>query len=550
MTRPMYRTLLVAFFAVLLALTVVAGGIAWRGTERAHWHVERTRLATVVAQDYLRLRADIYSVFNRMADAVEHPQRVTEVREAEERRRLLEAVDRVRQGIGREVAFLGPGFDESDELKRLAEIERGLLYVFGQFREAKALIAAGRAPDAEQVLDRALRDASGNGLRDLVDAGVQEEAEEAASAQARAGAVLDRVAWTSKASTGAVLVLGLSGLALLLRRLRTPLRELESAAQAVRAGDFSRRADVGRGGDEFARVAESFNAMVHEVAAGRATLEEARQGLEQAVAARTAELAAANAALEQSDRARRRFLADISHELRTPLTVIRGEAEITLRGGDRDAGEYRAALARIAEQAAHTARLVDDLLFLARSQAGAPRLKLGAVALEAMVRRVVAETEARAAGAGVALDLIVDQVDPLIVEGDAGRLRQVVMILLDNACRYSEPGGRVAVSLLRGPGVAVLRVVDHGIGIDADDLPHVFDRFFRGGRAQDHAGEGSGLGLPLARTIVEAHGGRIVLESRAGEGTVASVTLPLAVRARPVPGGNLGPTARPASGTA
>ena len=225
----MYRTLLVSCFCGLLALASLAAGVAWWGAEQSRWQLERTRLANDVVQHYLRLRADIYSAFTRMAEAVEHPARVTEVREAEERRRILESLDRVRQGIRREVAFLGPGNDEPSELVRLGEIERGLLYVFGQFRQAKALIAMDRAAEAEGVLDRALREAVGNGFRSLVDAGVQEEEEEAAEAQASADRALALVAALSRISAAAVILLGVGGLALLLRRLQAPLRELESA---------------------------------------------------------------------------------------------------------------------------------------------------------------------------------------------------------------------------------------------------------------------------------------------------------------------------------
>jgi signal transduction histidine kinase len=529
----MYRTLLVGCFSGLLALALLAGGVAWWGAEQSRWQLERTRLATDVLAHYLRLRSDMYAIFTRMAEAVEHPARVTEVREADERQRLMQAVDLIRQGIGREVAFLGSHEDDTPEFDRLAEIERGLLYIFGQFRQAKALIRMGRSAEAEQVLDTALREAHGSGFRALVDEGVREEEAEATVAHARAAAALSLVSFLSKLSAAAVLLVGTGAIVLLLRRLQAPLRELEEAAQAVRAGDFSRRADIGRGGQEFARVADSFNAMMAEVQAGRTTLEGARRGLETAVAARTAELAEANDALQRADAARRRFLADISHELRTPLTVIRGEAEITLRGPDRAPEEYRAALSRVAEQAVHTARLVDDLLFLARAEGGAPRLTVSAVALDGLLRRFIEDARAAAEAAQLHLTLA-GQPAEVVVEGDAGRLRQLMMILVDNAIRYSRPGGSVELSLLRGPGSAVLRVSDQGIGIDAEDLPHVFDRFFRGTRAQTHHGEGSGLGLPLARAIVEAHGGRIALDSRPGDGTVVTVTLPLASRPRPV----------------
>jgi signal transduction histidine kinase len=469
-----------------------------------------------------------------MADAVEHPGRVTEVREAEERRRMVRAIDRVRQSIGREVAFVGPVSGEPRELSRLAEIERGVLHVFAQFRQAKALIADGRAREAEVVLDRALREASNDGLRGTIDTAVEDQARDAAEARQRAERALHRVATIAGVGAVLVILLGVIGLILLLRRLNAPLRELDETARAVRAGDFTRRAHVGSGAEEFARVADSLNAMIGTVAAGRASAEEARRQLEAAVAARTAELASLNAALSESDGARRRFLADISHELRTPLTVIRGEAEITLRNPNRAPEEYRAALSRIVEQAAHTARLVDDLLYLARAEAGAPRLRMSAVALDALLRRVVEETAASAAFAQVTLQ-VAGPMPPLVVEADLGRLRQVAMILIENAIRYSRPGGRVEVALLRGPGSAVLRVSDDGIGIEEEELPHVFDRFFRGDRAQLHHEGGSGLGLPLARAIVEAHGGTIGLQSRPGEGTVATVALPLALPIEELP---------------
>ncbi len=529
----MYRTLLTALFAGILALALVAGTVAWWGSQESRWQLERTRLATEVTQHYLRLRAEIYHVFTRMADAVENPGRVKEVREALERARMLETLDSVRRAIGQEVAFVGVAEDETEELAQLAEIERGVLHVFSQFRDAKALIAAGRESEAEVMLDRALREAIISGFRDTVDAAVREEEEEAAVAHARARVVLDWVSWVSKLSAVLVLIVGLGGLAALLRRLRLPLQELESAARAVQAGDLERRARVGGSGEEFTRVADSFNAMVQQVAASRAMLEAEQRQLEAAVADRTAELAAANAALQRADASRRRFLADISHELRTPITVIRGEAEITLRGEERPAADYRTALLRIAEQAAHTGRLVDDLLFLARAGDGAPRIQLRAVALGALLGQVVSETAAAAEMAGVSLRLS-DAAPDTAVEGDAGRLRQVMMILLDNAIRYSEPGEVVEVSLCPAPGGVALRVADQGIGIDPEDLPHVFERFYRGGRAQARQEEGSGLGLPLAKAIVEAHGGRIALDSDPGRGTVASVILPAAQRLRAV----------------
>jgi signal transduction histidine kinase len=376
---------------------------------------------------------------------------------------------------------------------------------------------------------------TGEGFRALFDAAIAEEEAETRDAQAEAQAALARVNLAGQFGGGAAVVLGTLALSVLLRRLRRPLAELADAAGAVAAGDLDRRVRLEDGRrDEFAHVAASFNTMVAEVARSRSGEAEVRRRLEEAVAARTAELARANEDLRRADDVRRRFLADVSHELRTPITVIRGEAEVTLRGeAAKPAEEYRAALARIAEQAAHTGRLVDDLLFVARAEAGEPRMAMQAVALDALLRRTLIEAEAIARGAEVALALT-EAAAETVVQGDPGRLRQALMILLDNAIRYSGAGSFVEVALRHSPAGAALCVADKGIGIAEEDLPHVFERFWRGSRAARLHADGSGLGLPLAKTIVEAHGGIIGIESRAGEGTAVTITLPLAGRLRAV----------------
>jgi signal transduction histidine kinase len=266
--------------------------------------------------------------------------------------------------------------------------------------------------------------------------------------------------------------------------------------------------------------------MLDEVVRSRQALERNRDTLEQSVLSRTAELAAANATLRRGDDARRRFLAEVSHELRTPLTVIRGEAEIALRGTDQPVPIYKQALARIAEEAAGTARLVDDLLFVARSEAGEVRFAVQAVAMDSVVQRAAAA--ARTIGESRAVRVTEQLGRNGVVLGDADRLRRLVLILLDNAVRYSRPGGEVEVTLTATAEAVQLTVQDHGIGIALEDQERVFERFYRGpGAAQLHAG-GSGLGLPLARAIARAHGGELTLDSRPGEGTTLRVMLPAA----------------------
>jgi signal transduction histidine kinase len=239
---------------------------------------------------------------------------------------------------------------------------------------------------------------------------------------------------------------------------------------------------------------------------------------------RTRALKESNERLESVDESRRKLLADISHEFRTPLTVIRGEAEIAMRGKDRPAGEYRETLERIMEQADQTTRLIDDLLFIARADAGEPRLKVRTVALDEVIEAVRADFAAEAQRREIEIHTTLDD-EPLTVAGDDGRLRQVFAIVVDNALRYSNPGGAIEIATRRRDDTIVVTVSDNGIGISEEEAAQVFQRFYRGGKAQAHA-RGTGLGLPVARAIVEAHEGTIEIEGQPDEGTVVTVTLP------------------------
>src|SRR6185436_20602039 len=182
----------------------------------------------------------------------------------------------------------------------------------------------------------------------------------------------------------------------------------------------------------------------------------ARSNLEVEVLARTAELQKANEALVDRDRSRVRFLADVSHELRTPLTVLRGEAEVTLRGKSTGVSEYREALDRIVEQAGEMARLVDDLLTLARSETDEIRFERSSLDLGELAAETVREARILGRARGVRVELAAR--GELAVEGDPQRMKQVLLIILDNAVKYSARGAKVAVSTDNANGRAVLSV--------------------------------------------------------------------------------------------
>jgi signal transduction histidine kinase len=272
-------------------------------------------------------------------------------------------------------------------------------------------------------------------------------------------------------------------------RLFRPLEQIATMARQIsRADDLSRRLpDTGRN-DEIGDLTLALN-----------------QTLER---------------LESLFRTQQRFLADVSHELRTPLTTIRGNVDLMRRMGVADADfldDIQAELDRMT-------RLVNDLLLLARADVGSLPIDRRLVELDTVLLDAYRQLSALPGGVSVHLA----EVDQVAVLGDSDRLKQLILNLGDNAVKYTPPGGTVSLYLTKAEGRAHLQVRDTGIGIPREDLPYIFDRFYRVDKARTRAHGGSGLGLSIVRWIVDVHGGTIQVESKVGEGTTFHVYLPLA----------------------
>lgn len=224
--------------------------------------------------------------------------------------------------------------------------------------------------------------------------------------------------------------------------------------------------------------------------------------------------------LERLFHARQRFLADVSHELRTPLTTIRGNVDLMRRMGVLD---YET-LDVVQDELQRMTRLVDDLLLLARADTGGLPIQREPVALDNVFLDVYRQV--RSIEQPVSLTLM--EVDQVGVIGDADRLKQLILNLVDNAIKYTLPGGDVSLGLSKFNGMAEIVVRDTGVGIPAEDLPYIFDRFYRVDKARSRKLGGSGLGLSIARWIAEAHGGDIRVESEKGRGSMFTVSLPTA----------------------
>ena len=271
------------------------------------------------------------------------------------------------------------------------------------------------------------------------------------------------------------------------RRWSAPLDNLVEASSKVADGDFSARVEE-RGPSEVRALTRGFNAMAQR--------------------------------LQTHDQQRRAMLADVSHELRTPITVIQGNVEGIL-DGLYPADEAR--LRSIMEETQILSRLVDDLRTLALAESGSLQLRREPTDLRELIRETVAGIEAQAGEKGIALELMLQDVDEIQV--DPLRIREVLTNLLVNALRYTPSQGQVKVGVAEsgtgGERNVTLFVQDSGSGIEAADLSHIFDRFYK---SSDSGG--MGLGLSIAKYLVEAHGGKIWAESEVGKGTKISFTMP------------------------
>ena len=291
--------------------------------------------------------------------------------------------------------------------------------------------------------------------------------------------------------------------ALVAGRFTAPLRRLTEASQAIATGDYTRRvpANLGRtGAAEIAELSRQFNAM----------------------AAQLGE----SVDIIRRDRDRSRdFLADVSHELRTPIAAMRTFNELLREGASDDPEARDEFLESSRQQLERLDWLAQNLLDLSKLDSGLVLLDLRADDLRACVEAAVEQAEPVAARRGLQLGLDLTP-EPIEIRHDAQRIGQVVTNLIGNALKFTPRGGRVDVRVRPSPDGAQIEVRDTGVGIDASELPRIFDRFYRGSRANEARGSGSGLGLAIVKSIVDMHGGRIAVESLIGGGSTFTVTIP------------------------
>ncbi|SIO54650.1 HAMP domain-containing protein [Rhodovulum sp. ES.010] len=516
-----FRTKIVTF-AVLLACGAAVCATLTLALARG---IERDLASVTLAEDqlalYLTMETNISDMLRLQITAAAAQSPDTMARLAETKSAVRQDVATIRDIVQQEIALRGE--EEARELLTLDRIELVLDDIEAAFNRIAPAAIGPQPIDALAVPLLEVVEALDDRLAPLVDRAVADEAAEVIAARNDIAELSRRSAQAGTVAGALTLLAALVGTLTLLSSFMRPFGALIEGASRLAQGDLSFRIPEG-GRDELGRLSRDFNQMAVQIERSDRALRAEEEELQHRVAERTAELEEANARLAAQDATRRRFLADVSHELRTPLTVMRGEAEVALRARDASLGDgARDALAAVVEQSEHMSRLVDDLLFVARRDAGEAPLRLSRLALGDLLERTVTIARQLAPAPTITLQ---GEADALAtpIEVDRGRLHQLLMVLLDNALRYSPEGGTISIETERvGPQVTVA-VRDSGIGIPRADLPHVFDRFVRGSNALPG---GTGLGLPVAKAIAEAHGGQLTIDSREGRGTCVTLTLPI-----------------------
>ncbi len=498
--------LVLALAALLLLLAALGGMTVW-GMQRAGAEILRAEQSLKQLENARAIEA-AYNLYL----LGEIGRRITgggDPAESAAAAALRDALLSYRRTIGEEIAAGESDAERADERAELVRAD-ALADLF-ETVETEAMLDRVAGPDfdaatAVRRFQSRITAGRDEAFRAVTFEILQDERQESGRAFMQIVRLRDRLVLAWSVLAGAF-VLAAAGFGLIFYRgLMRPIRELSAAAERFSAAPGPVRAPEDLPG-EFAVLARQFNAM-----AGRIETEQHR--LQAEVAARTADLEAANAELTQIDQSRRRFFANISHELRTPVTVLLGEAQIALRRP----GDERGALERIAASGGFLGRRLDDLLRLASCEDGEIALSLGPTDLAATVADATEAARAYAAANEISLDFTPGPPQPMTGDGQA--LRQAALALIDNAIKFSSPGGTVCVSVFP----CGFEVADRGPGFEGGEPDALFERYVQE-RAGRRAG-GVGLGLAIVKWITEQHGGRITAAARRNGGAVFRVEFP------------------------
>ncbi|WP_338063725.1 HAMP domain-containing sensor histidine kinase [Alteromonas flava] len=480
-------------------------------------NIKQSTIAQSLLTEHQQLSSISYRLFKQLTDGVIFGQQANQANVRKKRSLIEQSLNTIRrleisqrEALGFEVTQ--GSVEDTDELEQIID---------DIIRQFEALdFAQNEVPLGQQEQLRSLLEVTiDNQFRESINAAVTRQSRVVAAINSRIDTLNTAMVW---------FILGLGALAVplivygcywLLNQLYQPLVIFREATNRIAAGHYDQLITV-KMDDEFEALAIAINQMSERLHEHQSNAQRSRKELEIEVEQRTKELTQANQKLTKIDSRRRQFIADVSHELRTPLTIIRGEAQVTLRLKSASQDDYKETLEAILEQSISLSRLVDDLLLLTRAEMNQLHLDIQVTQIIDLVR-VESEKWQRVHADRDIQFVNQSALNEISVAIDKSRIQQVVAILLDNAIKYSADGSAITISVNHNEDQVEVSVTDCGTGISAAEIENIFERFVRFSK---HEG-GLGLGLPIAKAIVEAHGGHIQVTSEKGQGSSFTFTL-------------------------
>ena len=505
-----------------LALIIVAMTLVLNSADHFAGRVKglHDRLAAVAALDTI---ANRYAA--QVADTLLRDGKPTDTLAAQ-RVSMQRALAELMQVTKAEVSTVSGTNEIKNELTELANSGR-LNELFNAIdaaaKQSLALQGEGRTKEATDLYTRQVAFRLANELQPLIDHELADERGEMTTESAN----ISRLQFNAAVASTLLASLSLLCLAVLgaylYRSVMRPLYQIRQAILAIGEGKFDHHLDAA-GSQEFSALSVAVNDMAATLAEQRGSMTADRKRLGDEAEARTQELASARARLRSVESRQAQILGEVSHELRTPLTVIRGEADVALRG-THSAEDQHETLLRIQGQAQALGRLLEDLINYARSDAQGHQHVAERISVEEVVTAAVQDCKFRADVREINIDATFCN-HPCWVSGDFVRLKQALVIGLDNAVKHSPPGATICVRTESEGERVSISITDEGPGIAAEDLPHVFERFFRSRRGGELLNSGLGIGLSMAKEIGEQHAGSISLENGPNGGARFQIVLP------------------------
>jgi signal transduction histidine kinase len=503
--------------ALILVIALISTALS------AHLNRENLRQSNIAQSllfEHERLSGMSYRLFKQLTDEVILGQNANQAFVRKKRALISQSLATIRQLELEQREALGVqstqgSVEDTDELEVLID------EIISEFQIV--VVTINDAPLNQQERLRSLLEVTiDDQFRELINSAVNRQSSVVASINAQINTLNTAVVWFTIGLGILSLSIIFYGCYWLFYQLYQPIILIRSATNAIASGEYDRPISETLD-EEFEGLASSINQLAERLKEHESKELSSRKQLELDVEQRTSELTKANLKLTKIDARRRQFIADVSHELRTPLTIIRGEAQVTLRMKTASQEDYNETLSSILEQSVNLSHLVDDLLFLTRAEMHQLQLEIVPVNLFDLVTAEVSRWQRRCEDRVISVDTSTEQAESIEALIDKPRIQQVLSILIDNATKYSTAGGSIEIGIIKQSQQLVITVSDTGEGISATEVENIFERFVRFSR---HA-EGLGLGLPIAKAIIEAHGGQIVVESIQGEGSIFSITLPI-----------------------